>query len=181
MKMQLEAMSTISATMEDTALSERNPAALRIRETRELDYVLNVVLFYQDERTRRWAGEVYSRVAGLLGEECVTAIWLNMGLLNRPLTLAQAVSTTRCSDLVVVALRTADKLPPSLHLWADRWLSDGLHQSGALVALLGRPNRPSPETDHTRQYFTFLSRRGHLDLMVQERELDANRMPPLPA
>jgi hypothetical protein len=134
------------------------------------DYALKVVLVYQDDQTRQWAKEVYNRVRQLVGDDCLHTTWWNIRDLNQPSVLAGAVSNTRQSDVIVVAIRSTAGLPLAFYHWTDSWLDHRPGKPGALVALVGQPQA---ESDSTRDYLRNLSRRGRLDFMVQERTWSA--------
>jgi hypothetical protein len=157
-----------ASTVELKAPARRAPAAAH-----EPDYALNVVLVYQDQPTREWAEEVCGRVARLVGDQSIRPSWWNVHELNQPATLADAVSKTMRSDVIVVAIRAGEDLPFAFYLWADMWLPHARRESGALVALIGLPDRSHAHTDRAREYLLDLSRRGGLDFLVQERKLPA--------
>lgn len=147
-------------------LEETAPAAARA-----LDYALNVVLVYQDEQTRSWAEEVCARVGNVVGGEAVRTSWHRIGEFNHVARLSDAVAQARHGDVIVVAIRAADALPFPFYLWADTWLEAGPHETGALVALIGLPDRPDAQTEQSKQYLVALAKRGGLAFMAEERKL----------
>jgi len=164
----------LTPVMETTSLLERKaPARKTPAAAHEPDYALNVVLVYQDQPTREWAEEVCARVARLVGEQSIRPSWWSVHELHQPAALADAVAKTIQSDVIVVAIRAAEDLPLAFYLWADMWLPHARRESGALVALIGLPDRSHAQTDRARNYLLDLSRRGGLDFLVQERKLPA--------
>src|SRR6516162_2815851 len=100
-------------------------------------YTLSIVFVYQDSQTRKWAKEVYERVAKIAGQETARATRWRMSDLSEPGVLAGAVSTAMRADVIVVAVRTGEGLPLPFYVWVNAWLPHRGPQMGALVALLG--------------------------------------------
>ncbi len=134
-------------------------------------YALKVVLVYHDELTRRWAGEVDTRVRQLVGEDSLQATWWNIREMNQPEVLAAATDTALESDVIVVAIRAGVELPLAFYYWTDAWLPRRASASGALVALVGLPEHSRQAADEIRAYLRALCRRGQLDFIMEERRL----------
>ena len=61
--------------MNPTCILDRIPLPEKPEATApETDYSLNVAFVYQDERTRKWAWQVYDQVTELAGKEAVEAL-----------------------------------------------------------------------------------------------------------
>jgi hypothetical protein len=142
------------------------------------DYGLKVLLLYQDEQTRSWANEVYSLAEQVVGEQCIHPTWLNLREFRGQSVPDEAATRLLKMDVWVVAVRAGEELPFAFHRWADM-LSSASAQAhgGALVALIGLPERPMLNLDRTRQELEGLSQRCGLEFMVRERRLPANLTP----
>jgi len=138
-------------------------------------YSLNIVFVYQDATTRKWAREVYDRVAKLAGPETARATWWRMSDLSEPGVLAGAVSTAMRADVLVVAVRTGEGLPLPFYVWVNAWLPHRGPQTGALVALLGIGGQRSPHQERVRDYLQMVARQCKLDFLPEERDLPEER------
>jgi hypothetical protein len=134
-------------------------------------YALNIVFVYQDSQTRKWAKEVYERVAKIAGQETARATWWRMSDLSEPGVLAGAVSTAMRADVIVVAVRTGEGLPLPFYVWVNAWLPHRGPQMGALVALLGGGTDRSLHRARVRDYLQMVARQSKLDFLPEEREL----------
>jgi hypothetical protein len=135
------------------------------------DRSLNVLVLYEDSPTREWSGEVCSRVAGLAEPDALRVTWWKMSDLSEPGVLAGAVSKAMRADVIVVAIRATDGLPLPFYVWVDSWLPHRPQGTGALVALLGFPERFVAPMERAREYLKALARKGHLDFLIEERKL----------
>jgi hypothetical protein len=75
------------------------------------------------------------------------------------------------ADVIVVAIRATDGLPLPFYVWVDSWLPHRQQGTGALVALLGFPERFVAPMERAREYLKALARKGHLDFLIEERKL----------
>ncbi len=130
---------------------------------------LHVTVLYEEALSRKWARAVMNRVEKSLGGRAVQCTWWSMADLRHPGVLAGAVSKAMRADLIVVAARQADGLPLPFYFWVNSWLPHRVHKSGALVALLGRPQPGERQANRMRTYLQAVARRGHLDFLVEER------------
>ncbi len=138
-----------------------------------LDSVLNVTVVYEDEPTRRWAGEVCDRVASLVGRDALRPTWWKLGDLGEPAVLAGAVSTTLRADVIIIAIHAAEGLPFPFYVWVDSWLPYHPQGTAALVALITLPDPPTVQLDRARGYLRAVARQGRLDFLLEERKLPA--------
>ncbi len=132
---------------------------------------LNVCVLYEDAPTRDWARDVCGRVAKLVGGECLRITWWSLADLNEPAVLAGAVSTALRADVVVVAVRAAERFPLPFYVWADAWVPYHTKGAAALVALMALPQRPIPQMDRARDYLRAMAKQGRLDFLIEERLL----------
>lgn len=130
---------------------------------------LNLALVYEDAESRRWAREVYERVARVAGLGSLRATWWRIGDLTAPGVLAGAVSTAMHADVIVVATRATEGLPMAFYVWVDAWLPHRPKVAGALVALLGKPGEAASQSGRLREYIGAVARQGRLDFVIEER------------
>lgn len=133
------------------------------------DYVLNITLVYQDERTQAWAREVHSKVALAAGRECLRSTWWRMGELGEPGVLAGAVSTAMRADIIVVALDAAEGLSLPFNVWVNTWLPNRLHRAGCLIALIGSGTESDPRANKAADYLRAVAQAGRFDFLIEER------------
>ena len=151
-------------TLHQTARPDERADALP-----ELDYVLNMALVYQDALTEQWASQIRERVSQLVGPQAARSTAWKISDLSEPEVLKQAVLHTANADVIVVSLQAAEELPRDLHVWIDAWLPHRLQVTGVLVALLGLPDPPDPQSDWAREYLRAVARKAGLDFLVEER------------
>jgi hypothetical protein len=126
---------------------------------------------YEDAVARQWAGEVFERVAQLVGKDALRSTWWKMSDLNQPAVLAGAVSTAMRADVIVVAIHAAEGFPLPFYVWVDSWLPHHRQKPAALVALIGMPERPNLQLDGARDYLRAVARQGQLDFLSEDRKL----------
>ncbi|HWX22712.1 MAG TPA: hypothetical protein VN578_22645 [Candidatus Binatia bacterium] len=143
----------------------------RAPEASRPELCLNVLVLYQDAQTRQWAGEVCERVAGLISHDAVRTTWWKMRDLSQPAVLAGAVSTAMRADIIFTAIHAAEGFPLAFYVWVDSWLPHRPQGTGALVALIGLPERMLPQMDRGRDYLRAVARKGRLDFLIEERRL----------
>jgi hypothetical protein len=134
-------------------------------------YTLSIVFVYQNSQTRKWAKEVYERVAKIAGPETARATWWRISDLSEPGVLAGAVSTAMRADVIVVAVKTGEGLPLPFYVWVNAWLPHRGLQTGALVALLGEGADQGLHRARVREYLQMVARQSKLDFLPEEREL----------
>ena len=144
-----------------------------VSTTPELGYGLNFVLVYEDNETRKWAREVFERVAKLGGDDSVRATWWKMSEMSAPVVLAGAVSTAMRADVIVIATRASEGLPLPFYFWVKEWLTHRVKGPGALVALLPITEGKAPNPGRVRDYLRGTAALGRLDFLVEERDLPA--------
>jgi len=139
----------------------------------EPGYGLNFVLIYEDSETRKWARDIFDRVAKLGGDDNTRATWWRLNELSIPVVLAGAVSTALRADVIVVATRATEGLPLPFYLWTKAWLPHRAKGPGALIALLPREMRKAPKTGRVKEFLRGTAELGRLDFLVEHRELPA--------
>src|SRR5215471_6276870 len=85
------------------------------------EYQMNITVVYQDAQTRRWAGDIYQKVEGLLGTKVVRGTWWNLADLLEPGVMAGAVSKAIRADMIVVAVSGSEGLPLPFYFWVNAW------------------------------------------------------------
>jgi hypothetical protein len=135
------------------------------------EYALSLAVWYHDEPTLSWAGEVYQRVRQLAGKGAVRSTWWNINSMNEPGIMAGAVSAAAAADVMVIATRAARELPLAFYAWADAWLPRRQEGLGALVALIGQPGEPSTHSAAAEAFLRAMARRARLDFLVEKRKL----------
>ncbi len=133
------------------------------------EHALNICVVYEDIALRDWAGGVCARVAKLVGGESLRTTWWSLAGFNEPAVLAGAVSTALHADVVVVAVRAAERFPLPFYVWADSWVPYHAKGAAALVALIGLPERPTPNLERARDYLRAMARQGRLDFLIEEK------------
>jgi len=135
------------------------------------DYKLNIAGVCQDAATREWATEVASHAIQLVGERSVQSSWWMIGELSDPRLLVDAVQAAITADILILAVRAADKLPFDLYEWIEAWLPHRLHLAGSLVALIGTSRQSGADSSHIRRYLEEVAWQGCLEFLPQEQEL----------
>jgi hypothetical protein len=82
-----------------------------------------------------------------------------------------AVQAAAKADVLVVSIRDAGELPVDLYVWIDAWMPRRTRRPGAMVALIGVPPQPDPQSGRAHKYLEAVSRRVGLDFLPRERKL----------
>jgi hypothetical protein len=155
-----------SNILERLAPSDEVPVALV-----EDEPALNVTMVYEDPTTREWATEMWGRVTQMAGEENISVATWSIDSLARPEVLEEAVSSAARADVIVIAVSAAERLPIDLCVWIGAWVSRRARRAGALVALIGLPQKPDLQAFSTRDFMQMVALKGGLDFFPQERVL----------
>jgi hypothetical protein len=147
------------------------PLSEKTQPSSRAESLLNVMVLYQDRPTRQWAGEVCERLAGLVGHEALRTTCWNLDDLSEPGVLAGAVSTALRADIIVTAVHAAHGLPLPFYVWAGSWFPYRRLGTGVLVALIGLPERMTPQMDRARDYLRALAKKARLDFLIEERKI----------
>jgi hypothetical protein len=135
------------------------------------DYALNVAVVYEDYLTQMWAEEVCAQVTRLVGEPCLGRLSWRIGDLTHPRVLPEAVQAAVRADVIVVSLWARNDLPIDLCVWFDAWLPRRPQRMGAMVSLIGVPEKAEPHWPLAQDYLKAVARRGQLDYLPRERRL----------
>jgi hypothetical protein len=141
----------------------------RLSGRSETEYELNVIYLYEDAPTRKWAREVCGRVDRLVNPEAVRSTWWNIRDLSQPGVLAGAVSKAMRADLIVIALHAGEGQPLPFYVWVNSWWPHRPAGVGALVALLGAPERPNRQSGRMRKYLRAVASQARLDFILDLR------------
>jgi hypothetical protein len=141
-----------------TALAEDEPA-------------LNITMVYEDPTAREWATEMWGRVTQMAGEENISVASWSIDSLARPEMFAEAVSSAARADVIVIAISATERLPIDLCVWIGAWVARRARRAGALVALIGLPQKPDLQAFSARDFLQMVARRAGLDFFPRERVL----------
>ena len=142
--------------------------AIALAQSWEMPLIAGV---YQDAVTREWAAQVANNATQLVRECSVRSTWWKIGELSDPGVLRDAAQAATTADVLIVAVRAADKLPLELFEWIEAWMPRRLPLAGTLVALLGTPEPPGAASPHIRRYLQEVAWQGELEFLPQEQEL----------
>jgi len=131
-----------------------------------------ITFVYQDEEARTWARDVSQRITKLAGEEGVQASWWKIGDLTAPGILAGAVSSALRADLIVVASR-AEGLPLPFYVWVNLWWPNRSETPGALIAIVGMPDRNASRSDKIGDYLRVVAEHARMDFLGIEKPVKA--------
>lgn len=135
------------------------------------DYDLTIAGVYQDAATREWATQVASHAIQLVGQRSAHSTWWKIGELGEPRFVMDAVQAAVTADLLIVAVRAADKMPFDLYEWIESWLPHRFQSAGALIALIGAPEQPGIDASHLRRYLQEVAWRADLEFLSQVKTL----------
>ena len=129
----------------------------------------NITVVYQDALTRSWARQICGPVAQKFGADSVQHSWHDVGSLNDPAKLIEAVRTTLAADVIVVSVHAAEELPMALYVWITVWLPRRRARNGTLAALIGMAGASGSHAVRTQKYLQAVARRGQLEFTPHER------------
>jgi len=135
------------------------------------DCELSIAGVCQDAATREWATQAAGHAIPLVGERFVHSTWWMIGELSDLRLLTEAVQAAITADMLIVAVRAADKLPFDLYEWIEAWLPHRLQLAGTLVALIGTPEQPGADSSPIRRYLQEVAWQGGLEFLPQEQKL----------
>ena len=128
---------------------------------------LEVMMLYQDERSRLWATRAAEYVEQVTRHTHVRCTWWKLEDLFNPGVLAGAVSKAMRADIILLATPAAEGLPLPVYFWVNSWLPHRRNGSGLLVGLLGQPQK-APEAGRVRRYLEQVAHRGKMQLCNME-------------
>ncbi len=146
----------------------------------DIDYILNVVLLYENTATEQWARSVPQQASFLLGPQAVHCHGWNIGDLSAAEVFKEAVLHTIEADVIVVSVQAADELPRDLNAWINAWSEHRLQTTGALVALVGLPEVADINSGRAHARLCAVAREAGLDFIVEERILASGPQAPSP-
>ncbi len=147
------------------------PASAAAKASAPPEFELRVVTVYQDPLTEQWAREMWESVEYVFSEGGARFESWSLTQLKQAFAFADALEAAAQADMLVISVRGAGALPLILHGWIDAWLPERSGRPGALVALIGLPSQPEPQSDHTYQYLEAVARQAGLDFLPRERRL----------
>jgi hypothetical protein len=155
-----------SNILERIAPSGEAPIALAKDEP-----ALNVTMVCEDLLTREWAAEMWDRVTQMAGKENISVTSWRISDLALPEILADAVLSAARADVIVIAVSAAEKLPVGLCVWIAAWVPRRARRAGALVALIGLPQKRDRQAFSTRDFLRMVALKSGLDFFPRERVL----------
>jgi len=133
----------------------------------------SIAFIYQDDETRGWAKETSERLARLAGDEGMRASWWRISDLTAPGILAGAVSSALQADMIVVASR-AEGLPFPFYVWVNLWWPNRAECPGALVALVGPPERAASREGRVGDYLRIVARQARMEYLAVEKPVTSS-------
>ncbi len=149
------------------------------KKSADEEAALHLTVVYEDAVTRHWAWELWGRVGQLAGQGGIYRESWRFAELAEPEIFADAVKAAAKADVLVIALRETELVPPILRMWVDGWLRRRAGRPGALVALIGVPAQPGAETGGVHRLLEIAARQAELDYLPRERKLP-EEPPPRP-
>jgi hypothetical protein len=131
-----------------------------------------IIFVYQDEEAHGWAKEVSQRIIKLAGNESVQASWWKISDLTAPGILAGAVSSALRADLIVVASR-AEGLPLPFYVWVNLWWPNRTEYPGALVAIVGVPERAACRSEKIGDYLRVVAEQAKMSFFGIEKPVSS--------
>jgi len=137
-----------------------------------------IALIYQDEEARAWARELSQTITKVAGES-VQLSWWKIGDLTAPGILAGAVSSALRADLIVVASR-AEGLPLPFYVWVNLWWPNRSETPGALIAVVGMPERNVSRAEKIGDYLRVVAEQAHMKFLCIEKPVSPSTKKELP-
>jgi hypothetical protein len=134
---------------------------------------VKVAVIHHTENSREWARDIFARIETLGVGEGLQSTWWKMSDLSQPGVLAGAVSKAIHADVILLTIDSTQPLPFAFYVWVESWLPNRLLAPGALVTAIGIGRQLSSLAKKTREYLRTVARQGRLDLLLEERELEA--------
>jgi hypothetical protein len=131
---------------------------------------LNITLIYEDIWTQQWANDICELVKRKAGSQEVRPMWWKLDNLSEPGVLAGAVSTALRADIIIVSTLATEGLPLPFYVWVNAWLGQRRQAPGALVALLGMPERFIASSGRVEGYLRAVANQSRMVLLVKERK-----------
>jgi hypothetical protein len=154
-----------------TALEQMSLTTASTASPADIDYLLNVVLLYENAATEQWARSVPQQASHLLGPQAVDCKGWNISDLRAAEVFKEAVLRAIEADVIVVSVQAADELPRDLNAWINAWSAHRLQTTGALVALVGLPEAADASSGRVHERLCVVAREAGLDFIVEERIL----------
>jgi hypothetical protein len=131
-----------------------------------------IAFVYQDEEARGWAKEISEKITKVAGQQGVQASWWKISDLTAPGILAGAVSSALRADLIVVATR-AEGLPMPFYVWVNLWWPNRSECPGALVAVVGVPERNASRSERIGDYLRVVAEQARMGFVSIEKTFSA--------
>ena len=164
----------VASIMKQTNALERTAPPDEVRlDQPENEYGLKVAVLYQDAPTCKWAMQIRDQMARLAGSGVVRSNSWEIGSMNDPDVLMEAILKTMVADVILVSIYDAKEVPVDFNVWVDAWLPRRCQPMGALIALISVLGQPDDQTNITRNYLRAVARKGHLDFLLRERRVPA--------
>jgi hypothetical protein len=132
-----------------------------------------IAFVYQDEQAHAWAREISQTITKLAGEQGVQASWWKIGDLTAPGILAGAVSSALRADVIVVASQ-GEGLPLPFYVWVNLWWPNRSEMAGALIAIVGMPERNASRYDKIGEYLRVVAEQARMKFLSIEKPVNAS-------
>jgi hypothetical protein len=127
-----------------------------------------VVLVHQDLAAQQHAMGFWDRVTQLVGNEAAACASWSVAQLSQPQVFDQAVAAAVQAEVIVVAVQSANMLPPAFGAWIESWRGLRRRREGALIAVLGLPAQPGASSDCVQEYLRAIARKSGMDFTLLE-------------
>lgn len=137
----------------------------------------NVVVAYDDAAMGLRAKHLLGSIARTLEPDCdlVLGLW-KFSMLQLPALADGAADDAAAANLIILALREDNGVPPEVKAWIKTWLARRAGTEGALVLLLDPARDPSTIVSPTHFYLHDVARTGNLEVFVLRDEADCDTL-----
>jgi len=144
------------------------PDALAAGFNVEPKTAFHVLMVYEDLAAGKRAMDTCKFLMAQVEEEIKfrTSMW-KFGILQNPKLGELAVGDALEADVIIVAARGQQELPPQVKAWMETWVPQKRGQAVALIAILARPAEtegPSPVQAYLKQ----VAAGAQIDFLLQE-------------
>jgi hypothetical protein len=147
--------------MQMETTSERDPTPWKA--ALNCGHELNVVLVYEAFQTGLQGKEVFDLIAKEAGDNAARlTVWRFDFFQSAEMTRAVTRQAEE-ADVIIVAPRNPDSLPPQVHAWLERWPLRRKAGSGALVALFERCAATAAKSSNVAFLLWRAAERAHMD------------------
>jgi hypothetical protein len=137
----------------------------------EPKFPFDMVIAYQDPATRTRAERLYASLNEQLETEYdFQSKWWGLHEFASVRLREEAADAAARADMVILALRTGQELPPEANLWIEDWLARKEERVSALVTLMHPTPHAPEEVWPVRSYLQTVARLGRMDFFFHSTE-----------